>query len=225
MNTNSALIVPSQPDAAPAPPANLAFQDTAKPLIDIPDAWLWVIWIASTLVVLTLIYFLWRYLRKKSELAKIAPIIPPHIRARRALEEALTLISEPKPFSIRVSDTLRIYLEERFSFHAPDRTTEEFLYELQSTKLLTAEQKQSLAEFLTHCDLIKFAKYEPMEVELRTLHTSAMRLVNETEPRLISTEIHSTVTETAPVVEPVVEQPPAASEKSEIVNPISKIDK
>jgi hypothetical protein len=99
------------------------------------------------------------------------------------LERALALISEPKPFTIAVSGVTRLYLEERFDFRAPERTTEEFLYELQGTNLLTADQKLSLADFLANCDLIKFAKYEPTEIELRALHSAALRLVNETEPR------------------------------------------
>ena len=64
----------------------------------------------------------------------------------------------------------------------PERTTEEFLYELQGTNLLTPDQKESLGEFLKRCDLVKFAKYEPGEPELRDLHDSAVRLVEETEP-------------------------------------------
>ena len=82
-----------------------------------------------------------------------------------------------------MSDTIRWYLEERFDFHAPERTTEEFLYELQGTNLLTPDQKDSLGEFLKRCDLVKFAKYEPGEPELHDLHDSAMRLVEETEPQ------------------------------------------
>jgi hypothetical protein len=39
-----------------------------------------------------------------------------------------------------------------------------------------------LADFLSQCDLVKFAKYEPTEVELRKLHEAAVRMVNETEP-------------------------------------------
>jgi hypothetical protein len=74
-------------------------------------------------------------------------------------------------------------LEERFDFHAPERTTEEFLRELAGTKLLLPEQKESLGEFLASCDLVKFAKYEPGENELRELHNSAVRLVDETEPQ------------------------------------------
>ena len=96
--------------------------------------------------------------------------IPPHIRAKQKLREALALIGQPREFCILVSDTVRWYLEERFDFHAPERTTEEFLYELQGTDLLTPDQKDSLGEFLKRCDLVKFAKYEPGEPELRDLH-------------------------------------------------------
>ena len=110
------------------------------------------------------------------------PPVPAHIRAKQKLEAELAFISQPKPFCILVSDTVRFYLEERFDFHAPERTTEEFLRELNNTDLLAAEQKEGLGEFLESCDLVKFAKHEPRETELRELHASALRLVEETEP-------------------------------------------
>jgi hypothetical protein len=182
MNTNAALIVPPQATNTNAA-AQLMYYDNAKPLIAISDVWFWV-WLAVAIVaVLVIAFFVWKYLRNKAAMPALVPIVPPHVRARRALDKALSLISEPKPFTTLVSDTLRTYLEERFSFRAPERTTEEFLYELQSTNLLTSDQKASLADFLSQCDLIKFAKYEPTEVELRKLHDAAVRLVNETEPR------------------------------------------
>jgi len=46
---------------------------------------------------------------------------------------------------------------------------------------LSAGQKQSLAEFLERCDLVKFARFEPTESALRELHESALRLVHETQ--------------------------------------------
>ena len=66
---------------------------------------------------------------------------------------------------------------------------EEFLRELGETNLLTDDQKQSLGKFLESCDLVKFAKYEPGENELRELHGSALRLVEETEPRPTTEEL------------------------------------
>jgi len=191
MNTNSALIVPAQPPAATnAPPLN--FHEALKPLIAIPNVWLWVMWIAAILALGALAWLAWRYWRKKAAAAAAVPPVPPHVRARHALEAALSLLSDPKAFSIAVSGAIRGYLEERFNFHAPDRTTEEFLREMQTTNLLTTEQKLSLADFLANCDLIKFAKYEPTETELRALHSAALKLVNETEPRWAPPEIQST---------------------------------
>ena len=76
----------------------------------------------------------------------------------KKLREALALISQPREFCILVSDTIRWYLEERFDFRAPERTTEEFLYELQETNLLTPDQKVSLSEFLKRFEPTSKAK-------------------------------------------------------------------
>lgn len=153
-----------------------------KPPVEIPSGWEWAFWLIGTLIVVALAYWVWRYWKTKKALVPAVPPVPVHIRARQKLAEALALISQPKEFCIAVSDTLRWYLEERFDFRAPERTTEEFLNELHGTTLLTAAQKQSLVDFLNRCDLVKFAKYEPCEPELRDLHASAVRLVEETEP-------------------------------------------
>ena len=153
-----------------------------KPPVEIPNVWLWVAIGAVALVLAALVIGLILYFTLRKKQVPVAPPIPPHVRAKQKLQEALALIGEPKPFCTLVSDTTRFYLEERFTFHAPERTTEEFLYELQATNLLLPDQKESLGEFLKQCDLVKFARYEPREVELRSLHDSALRLVEETEP-------------------------------------------
>jgi hypothetical protein len=168
-----------------APPGGTNDIHGIKPPVAIPNGWLWVFWIAGALVLLAILYFAWRFWRRKAEQPEIVPVIPPHVRARKKLEEALALIGQPRPFCILVSDTIRVYLEERFRFHAPERTTEEFLHELQSTELLMPDQKESLGEFLSRCDLVKFARYEPGPPELRGLYDSAVRLIDETEPQPI----------------------------------------
>src|SRR5690349_5181640 len=85
-----------------------------KPPVEIPNAWLWVIWISAALIVAAVIFWYVRYRRKRKALAEFAPPVPAHVRARQKLEEALRLIEEPKPFCTLVSDTIREYLEERF---------------------------------------------------------------------------------------------------------------
>jgi hypothetical protein len=153
-----------------------------KPPVEIPSGWALAVWAVGALALAALLYWAWKYWQRQRALVPAVPIIPPHVRAKQKLEEALALLGDPKAFCIAVSDTIRWYLEERFNFHAPERTTEEFLYELQETDLLMPDQKESLGEFLKRCDLVKFAKYEPREPELRELHSAALRLVEETEP-------------------------------------------
>jgi hypothetical protein len=153
-----------------------------KPPVDIPNPWLWVWWSLALLIVAAILFWAWRYSQKRKGETSSLPTVPAHVRAKQRLREALALIGQPKEFCTAVSDTARWYLEERFDFRAPERTTEEFLYELQSTDLLTRDQKDSLSEFLQRCDLVKFARYEPREPELHDLHDAALRLVEETEP-------------------------------------------
>ncbi len=170
----------ANPTATPVQSAT-GLRDIKQP-VAIPNGWAWVWWLLAALVLAAVLALAWRWWRKRRAQVPPAPVIPPHLRARQKLEAALAFIGQPREFCILVSDAVRLYLEERFDFRAPERTTEEFLYELRGTELLIAAQKESLGEFLKCCDLVKFARYEPREPELRGLHASALRLVEETEP-------------------------------------------
>lgn len=152
-----------------------------KPPVEIPGGWLWVLLLVALLIAALAGFWFWRRSRRVEQLPPEA-LTPPHIRARRRLREALMFMDQPVEFCTRVSNAIRWYLEERFDFRAPERTTDEFLIELKATDLLTAHQKNALSGFLQRCDLVKFARYEPAEPELRDLHESAMQLVEQTEP-------------------------------------------
>jgi len=180
-----ALVTNTPTSTAPSPVANATDIRDIVPPIDIPSGLAWVWWVLAIVAILVGL-ILWRHFRKRAAQIPTAPPVPAHVRAKQKLQEALALIAQPKPFVIAVSDTARWYLEERFNFRAPERTTEEFLHELQRTDRLTRDQKESLGQFLSNCDLVKFAKYEPGETELRDLHGSAVKLVEETEPREVS---------------------------------------
>lgn len=194
------MIATSPPPAAVSPAASAA-QDIRdiKPPVPIPNVWEWVWWGLAALAIIALAVFFWRWWQKRRSQIPVEPPVPAHIRAKQKLQEALALISQPKPFCILVSDTIRFYLEEQFDFRAPERTTEEFLYELQATDLLSLEQKESLGKFLESCDLVKFAKYEPGEPELRELHGSAVRLVEETEPEAVQSPESKVQSQMVPV--------------------------
>ena len=127
--------------AAGAAAATNALRDI-KPPVEIPSGWAWLGWVLGALLLAGLLWWAWRYWQKRRLRVPPIPVIPAHILAREKLAEALAFLGQPKPFCVRVSDTLRWYLEQRFDFHAPERTTEEFLHELQGTNRLSPEQKR-----------------------------------------------------------------------------------
>ena len=74
-----------------------------------------------------------------------------------------------KEYYERTSGILRYYIEDRFELKAPERTTEEFLYEIQYGRgvyILGEEDRSSLEQFLKHCDLVKFARHEPTREQI-----------------------------------------------------------
>ena len=90
------------------------------------------------------------------------------------MAEDLIAKGQAKLFYLRVSAILRHYIENRFGLRAPERTTEEFLSDLQTNHILLPRQKDLLKRFLEHCDMVKFAEYQPNREEVDdTLNTCA----------------------------------------------------
>jgi hypothetical protein len=177
-SNSSALVLPAQP-AAPNTAGDI--RDVKGP-VHIPSSYAPVWWVLLALVVAAAAYFLWRKLKLRKPLAKTEVAIPPHRKAKDRLRAAGELMSDPYQFCSLVSDVLRTYVEERFDLHAPDRTTEEFMEELRTSQQLHVDHKALLEDFLSRCDLVKFARFEPTEPELRSLLDSALRFVEETIP-------------------------------------------
>ncbi|HOU36667.1 MAG TPA: BatD family protein [Candidatus Omnitrophota bacterium] len=85
-----------------------------------------------------------------------------------------------KQYYSELSDILRHYLENRFSLKAPEMTTEEFIGYVREYGELERAHKDLLKEFLTNCDLVKFAKHIPPENEGDAAFDTARRFVDET---------------------------------------------
>jgi hypothetical protein len=224
MKTNSsAVIVPAPSSATNSAATNsLAAADIRdiKAPVEIPSGWFWLWCVLGSLGIALASYFAWRYWQKHRTKPKTEEhIIPPHVRARRKLEQALGLIYEPRPFCISVSGTLRAYLEEAFSLRAPERTTEEFLDELQSSAVLSFSQKQLLGDFLMCCDLVKFAREEPAVDQLKELHASALRLIDETSVFL---QRPTPPTQPAPPMQPPAIPPPSLRSEEVAGNSVSE---
>lgn len=104
-----------------------------------------------------------------------------------ALETLRTIAAEQlveqgriKEFYERLSNCLRRYIEHRFHWRAPEQTTEEFLEHLRTSDTLAAEHKRELKKFLEHCDLVKFARYQPTPEQINESLTIAEQFVEKT---------------------------------------------
>jgi hypothetical protein len=159
-------------------------RDIAPP-VEIYGAPTWLWWGIGAIVILAILSWIGRLVillleeRRKAKSHRHSPL--PHQLAKQALNAALSVMDSSRRFGIAVSDAIRQYLEQRFNYHAPERTTEEFLAELRGNNLLSPGHQQSLGMFLSQCDVIKFSKYEPTKTELQSLHASALALVEDTQ--------------------------------------------
>ncbi len=125
-------------------------------------------------------YFLWRRKGKK----EIVQLVPAHELAYSELEKLLAedLIKQGKikQFYLRLSHIIRHYIENRFGLRAPERTTEEFLQDLQYTNELVPAHKELLQQFLRHCDMVKFAAHQATNDEIQKSFDSSKLFIAET---------------------------------------------
>ena len=115
-----------------------------------------------------------------------------YLRLRALVASNLIDQGKIKEFYEQISGILRHYIEDRFDLHAPERTTEEFLAELRFAKVLGASDKQALEEFLTHCDLVKFAKHEPTTEQIQRTFDLVKDFIERTksEERMVDVTDH-----------------------------------
>lgn len=177
-----ALVLTNPPAVPSLSNTNLADIRGIKGPVRIPSTYEWLWWTLGSLVVLAALVALWRYFRRRAEAPKPVAVVPPHRKAKDRLRNAEQLLSDPYAFCSLVSDVLRGYLEDRFDLHAPERTTEEFMQEMRGSAKLRPDHKALLEDFLARCDLVKFARFEPSQPELKGLLDAALRFIDETAP-------------------------------------------
>lgn len=162
---------------------NIDISDIVPP-VPLPSKRIYWILAAIFLVVVIIGGLLW-WRGKRIGQENVRPLEPAHIRAFNAFDALMAsgLLKEGriKEFYLSISDILRRYIENRFTLHAPERTTEEFLTELGATKVLQLPHKTLLKEFLVHCDQVKFAKYQPVDEEIQKTMDICRQFINDTK--------------------------------------------
>lgn len=164
---------------SPAASTQEALRDIAGP-VDIATRWTW---LGRTVLALALGLFgwwLWNLWQKNRAHGAAGRGISAEDRARERLREAWAYIANPPRFCSFVSIVVRDFLGDKFGWPASKQTTEEFLGEYASGSSLAPHHRDLLEDFLSRCDLVKFALYEAARPELEDLHQAALRVVEET---------------------------------------------
>ncbi len=117
-------------------------------------------------------------------------------------------------FYIQISEVIRRYVEGRYFIIAMELTTFELIEDLKRSGILD-EDIQLFNEFLSTCDLVKFAKYKPTNAKNSATLDKAVEIVERTklvyeEPEELETEEfsndESVVIDEEQLAEPVEEQ-------------------
>lgn len=152
------------------------FHDIAPP-VDYSLVPRWAIYAGAVaaIVVIALIFVWWRRWRRQ----RPTDVPTPRERALAALQQASTDIDylSPYEFSIRISDVLRQYVTDEYQLPLTRQTSVEFLTGLSASPRFSADDKELLDDFLSRCDLIKFARYEATRDDSRRLLEEATRFV------------------------------------------------
>jgi hypothetical protein len=164
LSTYAAPVTPS------APAENII---DIRPPIHIAAPFPWLAWSAGALFLIGVSAVAWKLRRRRQR--KLAYEI-----ALERLESTRPLMREnnAEPFSFAVSKIVRRFIEEVLPVRAAHRTTDEFLRDLTSLSYLPlAPHRDSLADFLRHCDLAKFARWSLSVSQMEAMLESAKAFV------------------------------------------------
>ena len=176
--------------------------------------WSGIFWMSVLMVLLICAAFYLR-LRLKDNKPIIAHVrivkkILPHQKAMTEIEkikaERMASSEDQKAYYTRLTDTLRVYIEERFGFSAMEMTSSEIIERLQQAE--DRKMIDELRELFTTADLVKFAKYSTLINENDANLVNAIEFINTTklenvpttervEPKLSETEMRSMRSRTA----------------------------
>lgn len=164
-------------------------KDIKEP-IKIPLNWkLILIWFLIALIIFAILFYLYRkYFKKKKPLPTEKKVLmrPPHVIALyslRALEEKqLWQKGKIREYHSEITEIIRKYFHDQFLLSALELTTSEVM-----DNLKTVEDAKPILDttykFLTNADLVKFAKFLPMDSVNEEMMEQAKEIVEKTKPK------------------------------------------
>ena len=150
-------------------------------------------WVLIGLIAIVAIIFLivwWRKRKKNQPLFRVKPkpLLPPDVEAINKLEEIrlarVWQSGKVKSYFSSLTDVMKNYLKRRYSFDAPEMTTDEILDEL-AKFVSNPGAVDKLKGMMQLADLVKFAKAQPTPLENDLSLNHCIDFVSETKPVVI----------------------------------------
>ena len=119
------------------------------------------------------------------------PKLPPHIIALQELDklksEELWQHEKVKDYYTRLTDIVRVYIEDRFAFPAMEQTTFEIMTSMKGKEAqIDKKSVTELKEILELADFVKFAKLTPLPDENHHMLSNAYLFVRETTVEVVT---------------------------------------
>jgi hypothetical protein len=148
-------------------------------------------YILGLILIAAIVFFIFYYIKwKKKNVPMFArperPAEPPHIIALRELDrikaQKLWQQEKIKQYYSEVSDTIRIYIQNRFSIQALEQTSAETLQSFKYRRdMIDKTSLDQLQHILSLADLVKFAKYSPLPDDNNQTLMNAYFFVGQTK--------------------------------------------
>lgn len=152
-------------------------------------------YILAVILIAALGFFVFYYLKKRKKNAPLfakpeKPADPAHVIALRELDrirgQKLWQQEKLKQYYSEVSDTVRIYIQNRFDIQAMEQTSSETIgFFKQNSNLVDGKTLDQLQHILSLADLVKFAKYTPLPDDNNQTLINAYFFVNQTKKEVI----------------------------------------
>jgi len=155
-----------------------------KPIIQVSLLWFWILLFILLLGLGAWLYFFIRSRLNPREKPKPEPLLSPREIALRDLEELDRLgileRGQYRKYYFRLSEIVRLFLQDEIRLPAVDTTTEEIKPHLIGTSLLNLEEKNLTSRVLADMDLVKFARFVPSSHEVSDLRTKILHFIQTT---------------------------------------------
>lgn len=151
------------------------------------------LWITLIILALILLYYLYIFRKKKQEIP-LEERIPPFELAMQRLgqldQKHLWQEGKVKQYYVELTDIVRSYIERELHIPALESTTDELIETITdfskiSTLKLPKETIKNLQKLLQEADLVKFAKFKPVQEDIEGHRVDTENIIKDLKPKIV----------------------------------------